>query len=157
MIRRNISSFLLEALADSPVVLLHGARQTGKSTLAQWLASEKHPARYLTLDDAGVLAATRGDPAGFLSGLDGPVVIDEVQRAPELFLAIKAAVDRDRRPGHFLLTGSANVMFLPRLSDSLDILLCRAGYLRLGKRPGSVPISPPSSSETCVTWLTLRG
>lgn len=119
MIQRHIATSLLDALADTPVVLLHGARQTGKSTLAQWIAAEKHPARYLTLDDAGVLAAARGDPAGFIGGLSGPVVLDEVQRAPELFMAIKAAVDRNRKPGRFLLTGSANVMLLPRLSDSL--------------------------------------
>ncbi|OGQ73473.1 MAG: ATPase [Deltaproteobacteria bacterium RIFCSPLOWO2_12_FULL_57_22] len=119
MIQRNVSAALLEALADNPVVLLHGARQTGKSTLAEWLASGGHPARYLTLDDAAVLAAARGDPSGFIAGLEGPVVLDEVQRAPELFLAIKAVVDRDRSPGRFLLTGSANVMLLPRLSESL--------------------------------------
>lgn len=119
MIRRNIAAPLLEALADNPVVLLHGARQTGKSTLAQSLASDEHPARYLTLDDATVLAAASGDPAGFLAGLEGPVVLDEVQRAPGLFLAMKAVVDRDRSAGRYLLTGSANVMFLPRLSESL--------------------------------------
>jgi len=95
MIRRNVSAALLEALADNPVVLLHGARQTGKSTLAEWLASGEHPARYLTLDDAAVLAAARGDPSGFIAGLDGPVVLDEVQRAPELFLAIKVVVTVD--------------------------------------------------------------
>src|SRR3972149_4261159 len=119
MLYRQITGPLLEALADTPVVLLHGARQTGKSTLAQWLAGEKHKARYLTLDDGGVLAAARGDPSGFIDGLEGPVVLDEVQRAPELFLAIKASVDRDRKPGRFLLTGSANVLLLPRLSESL--------------------------------------
>ena len=119
MVRRNISAALLAALADNPVVLLHGARQVGKSTLAQWIAVEEHPARYLTLDDAGVLAAARGDPSGFITGLEGSVVLDEVQRAPELFLAIKASVDRDRSPGRFLLTGSADVMLLPDLSESL--------------------------------------
>lgn len=119
MIHRHISAPLLDALADTPVVLLHGARQTGKSTLAQWFAAEKHAGRYLTLDDAAVLAAARSDPSGFIGGLKGPVVIDEVQRAPELFLAIKASVDRDRKPGRFLLTGSANVLLLPRLSESL--------------------------------------
>jgi len=66
-----------------------------------------------------ILAAAREDAAGFLAGIAGPVVIDEVQRAPELFLAIKAAVDRDRRPGRFLLTGSANVLLVPRLAESL--------------------------------------
>jgi len=119
MIRRNITPLLLEALADTPVVMLIGARQTGKSTLVRWLASGDHPARYLTFDDAVVLSAARHDPAGFLAGLEGPVVLDEVQKVPDLFLAIKAEVDRHRRPGRFLLTGSANVFFLPSLSESL--------------------------------------
>ncbi|MBI4401527.1 MAG: ATP-binding protein [Nitrospirae bacterium] len=119
MFDRHITESLLDGLADTPVVMLHGARQTGKSTLAQWVAARAHPARYLTLDDAGVLAAARHDPAGFLAGLGGPVVLDEVQRAPELFLAIKAQVDRDRQPGRYLLTGSANVVLLPLLSESL--------------------------------------
>ena len=119
MIRRNLTQTLLEALSDNPVVLLNGARQTGKSTLVQQLADKTYPARYLTHDDATVLAAARQDPSGFLSGLETPVILDEVQRAPELFLAIKAAVDRRRRPGQFLLTGSANALLLPRLSESL--------------------------------------
>lgn len=118
MIRRNLTAPLLEAISDTPVVLLNGARQVGKSTLVQSL-QEDHPAQYLTLDDATVLAAASRDPAGFLAGLDGPVVLDEVQRAPELFLAIKAAVDRDRRPGRYLLTGSADIFLLPRIAESL--------------------------------------
>ncbi|MBS0542543.1 MAG: ATP-binding protein [Proteobacteria bacterium] len=122
MYDRHIAPLLLEALADTPVVLLNGARQTGKSTLAQSLR-EAAPRRYLTLDDHTTLAAARADPAGFIAALAGPVVIDEIQRAPELFLAIKAAVDRDRAHGQavgrFLLTGSANVMLLPALADSL--------------------------------------
>lgn len=75
--------------------------------------------RYLTLDDHATLAAAKGDPDGFVAGLDGPVTLDEVQRAPGLFLAIKADVDRDRRSGRFLLTGSANVLLLPDIADSL--------------------------------------
>jgi predicted AAA+ superfamily ATPase len=110
---------MLAALRDTPVVLLVGARQTGKSTLVQELATSTHPARYLTFDDAGVLAAARSDPAGFLAGLDGPVVLDEVQRVPELFLALKLTIDRNRQPGRFLLTGSANVLLLPRLAETL--------------------------------------
>ena len=119
MLLRHISSLVLEALSDTPVVFLHGPRQSGKSTLAEWMAGHARPARYLTFDDAGVLAAARQDPSGFLAGLTGPVVLDEVQRAPDLFLAIKADVDRRRRPGRFLLTGSANVLLIPQLSDSL--------------------------------------
>lgn len=119
MIHRHITDALRAALADSRVVLLNGARQTGKTTLVQWLSSKEHPARYLTLDDAATLSAARADPTAFIGGLDGPVVLDEVQRAPELFPAIKLAVDRKRQAGRFLLTGSANVMLLPRLSESL--------------------------------------
>lgn len=119
MIRRNITSNLLDALADTPVVLLNGARQTGKSTLVKAVVSDKLPARYVTLDDVSVLAAARHDAAGFLAGIDGPVVIDEIQRAPELFIAIKSEVDRNRQPGRFILTGSANVLLLPNLSESL--------------------------------------
>ena len=118
MFPRHIEPLLSEALADTPVVLLNGARQTGKSTLVQGLA-ERQGRRYLTLDDRVVLAAARADPAGFVAGLSGPVVMDEIQRAPALFLDIKAAVDRDRTPGRFLLTGSANVLLLPALADSL--------------------------------------
>jgi uncharacterized protein len=118
MYLRHIYPLLTEALADTPVVLLNGARQTGKSTLVQSLASSG-AYRYLTLDDQAVLAAAKYDPAGFVAGIGDRVILDEVQRAPEIFLPIKAAVDRDRRPGRFLLTGSANVMLLPRIADSL--------------------------------------
>lgn len=119
MYRRNIAPLVREALKDTPVVLLNGGRQTGKSTLVRSGMLGTGGARYLTLDEGGVLAATEADPAGFLSGLAGPVILDEVQRSPGLFPAIKAEVDRDRRPGRFLLTGSANVLLLPRLSESL--------------------------------------
>ena len=115
---RHIQPLIIEALNDTPVVLLNGARQTGKSTLAKSL-SVAHGRRYLTLDDQATLAAARSDPAGFIAGLDGPIALDEVQRAPELFLAIKASVDRNREPGRFLLTGSANVLLLPGIADSL--------------------------------------
>lgn len=116
---RNISHLVAEALEDRPVVLLGGARQTGKSTLVQQLAQKGRSARYITLDDAVVLAACKEDPQAFVDGLDGPVILDEVQRAPELLLALKRAVDRERVPGRFLLTGSANVLLLPKASDSL--------------------------------------
>ena len=121
MIRRNITQNILDALADTPVVLINGARQTGKSTLVQAIAEQAHPARYITLDTASVLAAVRNDAAGFLAGIDGAVVIDEVQKAPELFAALKADVDRRRQPGKFLLTGSTNVLLVPSLSESLAV------------------------------------
>ncbi len=119
MYERALTPRLLAALSTSPVVLLHGARQAGKSTLARTVASGPHPAEYLTLDDPALLASARNDPAGFVAGLRESVVIDEVQRAPDLLLSIKAAVDRNRRPGRFLLTGSAHVLTVPRLSESL--------------------------------------
>lgn len=135
MIRRHATTRLREAMKDRPVVLLHGARQTGKTTLVRALADARHPSRYVTFDGLTELAAARNDPEGFLAGLDGPIVLDEVQRVPELFVAIKAAVDRKREPGRFLLTGSANVLFLPRLSESL------AGRMEI------VPLWPFSQGE----------
>ena len=119
MIERRLTPRLLDALGDRPVTLLVGARQSGKSTLALAVAGGSHPARYLTFDDPPTLAAAAGDPVGFLDGLAGDVVLDEVQLVPELFRALKATVDRDRRSGRFLLTGSAQVLLLPRLSESL--------------------------------------
>ena len=115
---RFILPRLEAALADTPVVLIHGPRQCGKSTLAQ-TAAARHGYTYLTFDDENVLRAAREDPVGFCTGLPARVVLDEVQRAPELFTSIKAAVDRDRRPGRMILTGSANVLLLPKLADSL--------------------------------------
>lgn len=117
MYPRYLRKSLDAALADTRVVLLTGARQTGKSTLAQAYASA-NGATYATFDDPNVLAAAK-DGAGFIRRLGERAVIDEVQRAPWLFSAIKLAVDRDRRPGRFLLTGSANVLLVPDVSDSL--------------------------------------
>ena len=119
MYQRSIRTQLMEALEDTPVVFLNGARQTGKSTLVREMAESDHPARYITLDDPTVLSAARHDPAGFLAGIDGPVIIDEVQLAPHLFPALKMIVDRNRRPGRFLLTGSANILLVPRVAESL--------------------------------------
>jgi uncharacterized protein len=118
-IPRAITPKLQSALKDNPVVLLTGARQTGKSTLANMLVGGDFPARYLTLDDPVILTAIRDDPKGFLAGFDEPLIIDEIQRAPEAFPVIKMLVDERRVPGRFLLTGSANVLLLPRLSESL--------------------------------------
>ena len=118
MYKRNIESELQAAIADTPVVLLNGARQTGKSTLARDFAQARS-IPYITLDDATQLAAASSDAHGFLAGLGDRAVIDEVQKAPGLFPAIKMSVDRDRRPGRFFLTGSANVLLLPQISESL--------------------------------------
>jgi len=104
------------ALADTPVVLLTGPRQCGKTTLVRELLQDDRT--YVSLDDDTVLSAARSDPTGLVRDLDR-AIIDEIQRAPDLLRAIKLAVDEDRRPGRFLLTGSANVLGLPHLSESL--------------------------------------
>ena len=113
---RLIEPRIAEAMKDTPVVLLAGPRQAGKTTLVRQMAASG--LRYLTLDDALTLLSAREDPVGFIRSLDR-AVIDEIQRAPQLLLAIKKSVDEDRRPGRFLLTGSANLMALPTVADSL--------------------------------------
>lgn len=113
---RHIKSRLAEAMSDTPVVLLAGPRQAGKTTLVRQIAGEDR--RYLTLDDQLTLLSAHEDPVGLIRSLDR-AVIDEIQRAPELLLAIKKSVDEDRRAGRFLLTGSANLMALPTVADSL--------------------------------------
>ena len=115
---RNIKHYIDIALKDTPVVLVNGARQTGKTTLVKDIAKTRK-ATYVTLDDHADLDAALNDPAGFIASLGDFAVIDEVQNAPNIFRSIKASVDRDRRPGRFLLTGSANVLVLPKLGDSL--------------------------------------
>jgi len=113
---RLITGVLSEALADTPVVCLLGPRQSGKTTLVQTLAPERG---YVSLDEESYFRAATSDPVGFVAGLPSVVTLDEVQRVPELLPAIKRAVDRDRRPGRFLLTGSANLLLLPRIAESL--------------------------------------
>jgi predicted AAA+ superfamily ATPase len=109
---------LAEALADTPVVFIHGPRQCGKTTLAR-IAGDRRGYSYFSFDDPAALAAARADPNGFVSELPARAILDEVQRAPELFIPLKLAVDRDRTPGRFLLTGSADVLLLPRVAESL--------------------------------------
>ena len=104
------------ALADTPVVMLTGPRQCGKTTLVRHILDDER--EYLTLDDDTVLAAAQSDPVGFVRGRRR-TIIDEIQRAPDLLRAIKLTVDDDRTPGRFLLTGSADVLALPQLSESL--------------------------------------
>jgi predicted AAA+ superfamily ATPase len=117
VVPRKAWSALLEALTDTRVVLVNGARQSGKSTLVRQAAG-RIGAEWRTLDDADSLQAARADPAGFVAS-ETPLVIDEVQRAPELFLAIKATVDLDQRPGRFLLTGSSHVLGMHGLSHAM--------------------------------------
>ena len=116
--KRFVLPRLAEALADTPVVLIHGPRQCGKTTLARMVGDAAGYA-YTSFDDDVLRAAAQADPVGFVADLPEKAILDEVQRVPELFTTLKAAVDRDRRPGRFILTGSANVLLLPTLADSL--------------------------------------
>jgi len=116
MYQRFVERRAEEALSDTPVVLIVGPRRSGKTTLVRKLGEAGRT--YITLDDPTTLDAAQSDPVGFIRGLD-LAIIDEVQRAPDLLLAIKKTVDEDYRPGRFLLTGSANVLTLPRVADSL--------------------------------------
>lgn len=125
MYPRQLEQRVREALADTRVVLICGPRQSGKTTLARRIAGSAMP--FHTLDDATALNAASADPVGFIRSLDR-AVIDEIQRAPELVMAIKTTVDADPRPGRFLLTGSADLMTLPRIADSLA---GRMGIVRL--------------------------
>jgi len=117
MFTRAIERRVRDALADTPVVLVVGPRQVGKSTLARAVGADEFD--YVTLDDAGPRSAARADAAGFLEGYARPLAIDEIQKEPNLLVAIKASVDRKRTPGRFLLTGSTNVLAIPTDSDSL--------------------------------------
>jgi predicted AAA+ superfamily ATPase len=119
-IARQSLPLVVETLSYARVTFLMGARQVGKSTLVRKIAADEHPAQIFTLDDQATRQAALADPTGFVAGLTGPVAIDEVQRAPDLLLAIKESVDRDPTPGRFLLTGSANILTAPRIYDALS-------------------------------------
>ena len=114
---RLVEPRIAQALSDTPIVLLSGPRQTGKTTLVRKIAQDKG-LRYITLDDELSRLSAQEDPQGLVRSLD-TAVIDEVQRAPGLLLALKKSIDEDRRPGRFLLTGSSNLMTVPTVADSL--------------------------------------
>lgn len=117
---RHMESILKTALRDTPVVLLVGSRQSGKTTLVQSIGKQGGGVpQYITLDDPATLAAASTSPASFIEDLEAPAIIDEIQRVPELLLALKFRVDQQRKPGLYLLTGSANVLTLPKAADSL--------------------------------------
>lgn len=156
---RSVKRLLVEALEDSPVVLIHGPRQCGKTTLAQiacapniltwhgepltwhgrplsWgYSPEERDYSYFSFDDPVTRSSARADPMGFVADLPERVILDEIQQTPELFEAIKISVDRHRAPGRFLLTGSTNVLLVPQLSDSL------AGRMQI------VPLHPLTQYE----------
>jgi len=115
---RLLQQRLEEALDDTPVVLIHGPRQCGKTTLTKKVG-DLRGYTYLSFDDVNLVAAAKSDPIGFVDRLADKVILDEIQHVPELFSSIKHAVDSKRTSGRFLLTGSANVLLLPKLSDSL--------------------------------------
>jgi len=120
MYQRYIAASITEALKDTPVILIKGARQTGKSTLCRQLVREgAFDGQIMTMDDPTTLAAALVDPLGFLQNLSRHAIIDEVQRAPQLFLSIKKVVDENRKERRLILTGSADVMTFPQVADSL--------------------------------------
>ena len=116
LLLRSLAPVVQEALSDTPVVCLLGPRQSGKTTLARQLVPDR---AFVSLDEHNYYQTAMADPAGFIAGLPDEVTLDEVQRVPELLPAIKRAVDRDRRPGRFLLTGSAHLLLLPTVTESL--------------------------------------
>jgi predicted AAA+ superfamily ATPase len=116
---RYLRPFLVEALTDTRVVFVAGARQVGKTTLTREIAADEHPMTILSLDEAATREAASRDPGGFVAELSGPVLIDEIQHVPDLLLEIKRAVDRDTTPGRFLLTGSANILTSKKIKDAL--------------------------------------
>jgi len=119
MITRHITSLIQSSLRDFPVVLVIGARQVGKSTLCEQILKAGLLDYHATLDDFATLEAARADPDAFLASYGGPLVLDEVQRVPDLLRALKKNIDQDRRPGRFLLTGSANILSYPGVTESL--------------------------------------
>lgn len=120
MYKRYIAENIIESLIDSPVVLVNGARQVGKSTLCKSLLSEGlFNAEYITFDDQSILESAKADPIGFFKDLPDNLVLDEIQRAPELFLSLKKLIDDDRSRRKIILSGSANILVLPKLGDSL--------------------------------------
>jgi uncharacterized protein len=109
---------LRESLADTPAVLIHGPRQSGKTTLARTVGDPRGY-RYVSFDDEAIRRAAQNDPIGFVAGLPKRAILDEVQRVPDIFTSLKAVIDGGRLAGRFILTGSANVLLIPKLADSL--------------------------------------
>jgi predicted AAA+ superfamily ATPase len=140
MYSRHITPLILDALADTPAVFLQGPRRSGKSTLVQNLLEQGHAAAYKTLDDGLTLASATADPDSFVDALPDHIILDEVQRVPDIFRSIKRRIDRKRVPGQFLLTGSANALVLPKVSESLAgrVELLKLMPLSQGELEGTV-------------------
>lgn len=132
---RHNRKLIVEGLEDTRVVFVTGARQVGKTTLTEDIAAREHPLVRVSFDDDDVRIAAQKDPVGFVASLPGPTLIDEAQRAPDILLAIKSVVDRDPKPGQFLLTGSANLLASRQVKDALT------------GRIDTVPLWPLSQSE----------
>jgi predicted AAA+ superfamily ATPase len=145
---RHLEPRAKEMLDLFPVVVLEGSRQVGKSTLASQLSPDR---KQISLDDLTVLAQARQDPQGFLRQLPRPVTIDEVQRVPELLLAIKEIVDKDRKPGSFLLTGSAHLSTLKKVRESLAgrVGLVRVRPLTAAELAGKADWNPLATLDAC--------
>ncbi|WP_419162515.1 ATP-binding protein [Candidatus Palauibacter sp.] len=182
---RYVERRLAEALEDSPVVLIHGPRQCGKTTLAlytcapryiEWpgvgdlnwpgigriswgVSREYRDYTYISFDDTAVRDGARADPVGFVADLPERVILDEVQFVPELFPAIKIEVDRRRAPGRFILTGSTNVLLLPALSESLAgrLQIVRLHPLSQSELVSRSALSDPGAGEGFLTALLRDG
>lgn len=167
MLPRHAEQAIRSALADTRVVAIAGPRQSGKTTLAKAIAAKTHD--YITLDDPALLSAARADPVGLIRRLDR-AVIDEIQRAPELVLAIKQAVDERPEPGRFLITGSADLLAMPKAAESLAgrveiVELLPLSVAEIERRPpsafldrlfaGEAPTAPPSNFD--LPDLLFRG
>ncbi|MXX09879.1 MAG: AAA family ATPase, partial [Nitrospira sp. SB0667_bin_9] len=135
---RHIEARLKEAMEDSPVVLIQGPRQCGKTTLAQMVGNPAGYA-YRSFDDEDLRSFAETDPIGFVKDLPERVILDEVQKVPRLFSSIKLSVDRNRTPGRFILTGSVNVLQVRQITDSL------AGRMQI------IRLHPLSQSEISQT------
>jgi uncharacterized protein len=169
MYPRLLAARVRASLRDSPIVAISGPRQSGKTTLARQFAQSSR--QFVSLDNLTTLASAKADPIGFIANI-GRAVIDEVQRAPELLLPIKQSIDEDRRPGRFLLTGSANIFTVPKIMESLagrvDILELyplarweiegkrRANFLQRAFT-GNVLLNPPQTAARDLIDIITSG
>ena len=148
MYTRNIFSTLQRRLKSMPVMLIVGPRQCGKTTLSKVIGHDLGMG-YISCDNIATLASIQFDPVGFLNNKAKPLIIDEAQRVPEIFLPIKVDVDDNRNPGRYLLTGSANPLLVPNLGDGLTgrMGICNMWPLSQGEIRG----------VKCATQRSLKG